>query len=83
MLVRAIMSAHNASDAFDLRCEVREKLIDYILTEAPESLPKFPLENDKKWLCRCKATLKTINTTQLNVGKHQPAVDWRAKTAIS
>lgn len=47
MLVRAIMSAHNASDAFDLRCEVREKLIAYMLIEAPESLPKFPLETIK------------------------------------
>jgi len=47
MVVRAIMSAHNASDAFDLRCEVREKLISYIREEAPESLPKFLLENTK------------------------------------
>lgn len=47
MLVRAIMSAHNASDAFDLRCEVREKLIEYMQREAPESLPRYPLENIK------------------------------------
>lgn len=47
MVVRAIMSARNASDAFDLRCEVREKLIAYIRQEAPESLPRYPLENIK------------------------------------
>ena len=47
IVVRAIMSAHNASDAFDLRCEVREKLIEYMQTEARESLPKFTLENIK------------------------------------
>ncbi len=41
MVVRAIMSAHNAPDAFDLRCEVREKLIEYIRAESPESLPRF------------------------------------------
>lgn len=47
MIVRAIMSARNASDAFDLRCEVREKLITYIREEAPESLPRYPLDNIK------------------------------------
>ncbi|MPR36502.1 mechanosensitive ion channel family protein [Salmonirosea aquatica] len=50
MVVRTIMSAHNASDAFDLRCEVREKLIEYIRKEAPEALPKYPLENIKSGL---------------------------------
>lgn len=47
MVVRAIMSARNASDAFDLRCEVREKLIEFIRTQAPEALPRYPLENIK------------------------------------
>ncbi|HMJ67676.1 MAG TPA: mechanosensitive ion channel domain-containing protein [Cyclobacteriaceae bacterium] len=40
MEVRALMSARNSSDAFDLRCFVREQLISYIQTEYPESLPK-------------------------------------------
>ena len=43
IVVRAIMSANNASDAFDLRCEVREQMIEYIRTTYPESLPVMPV----------------------------------------
>jgi small-conductance mechanosensitive channel len=38
--VRALMSAKNAGDAFDLRCEVREKLVDFLQKNFPESLPR-------------------------------------------
>jgi small-conductance mechanosensitive channel len=38
--VRALMSARNSGEAFDLRCFIREKLIEYIQTEHPESLPQ-------------------------------------------
>jgi small-conductance mechanosensitive channel len=38
--IRALMSAHNSSDAFDLRCYIREKLIAFIQQNYPESLPK-------------------------------------------
>ena len=37
--VRALVSAKNAPTAFDLRCEVREKLISYIQSEMPQALP--------------------------------------------
>ncbi|MBN2419993.1 MAG: mechanosensitive ion channel [Deltaproteobacteria bacterium] len=37
--LRALMSAENASDAWNLRCYVREKMIDYIKENYPESLP--------------------------------------------
>jgi hypothetical protein len=38
--LRALMSAEDASSLWDLRCEVREKLITFIQREYPESLPK-------------------------------------------
>ena len=38
--VRVLASAANASAAFDLRCEVREKLIEFLRAEHPESLPR-------------------------------------------
>lgn len=38
--VRALMSARNSSDAWDLRCEVREKLITFIQREYPHGLPQ-------------------------------------------
>jgi hypothetical protein len=40
MEIRALMSAPDASIAWDLRCEVREKLIDFIQKRYPDSLPK-------------------------------------------
>jgi len=39
--LRALMSAPDASTAWNLRCHVREKLVEYIQKNYPESLPKF------------------------------------------
>ncbi|HEV7621428.1 MAG TPA: mechanosensitive ion channel domain-containing protein [Flavisolibacter sp.] len=38
--LRALMSASNSAMAFDLRCFIREKLIEFIKNNYPESLPK-------------------------------------------
>ncbi len=38
--LRALVSAANASAAFDLRCEVREALIGFLQREYPQALPK-------------------------------------------
>jgi small-conductance mechanosensitive channel len=42
--IRALMSAEDSSKAWDLRCEVREKLISYIRREHPEALPRVRAE---------------------------------------
>ena len=42
--IRALISAANAGDAFDLRCEVREKMLAFIRAEYPESLPRLRTE---------------------------------------
>ena len=39
MEVRLLMSARSSGETFDLRCEVREKLIDFLQREHPEALP--------------------------------------------
>lgn len=39
--LRALMDARNSSDAWDLRCLVREKLIQYLQKNYPESLPHY------------------------------------------
>ncbi|MCF6367702.1 mechanosensitive ion channel family protein [Rhizobium sp. TRM95001] len=44
MEVRILVSAANAGSAFDLRCEVREKLIDFIQDAYPSSLPRVRAE---------------------------------------
>lgn len=39
--LRALVSAADASSAWDLRCEVREKLVDFIQKTYPDGLPKL------------------------------------------
>jgi small-conductance mechanosensitive channel len=42
--VRILASAADAGTAFDLRCEIRERLIVFIQENYPESLPRFRAE---------------------------------------
>jgi len=42
--LRALMSASDASTGWSLRCEVREKLIEFIQKNYPQSLPKLRAE---------------------------------------
>jgi small-conductance mechanosensitive channel len=44
--VRALVSGKNSSDVFDLRCQVREGLINFIQKNYPECLPKTRAELD-------------------------------------
>ena len=44
MQLRALMDARNSSDAWDLRCLVREKLIAYLNQHHPDALPKVRSE---------------------------------------
>jgi small-conductance mechanosensitive channel len=41
MEIRLLLSANDASLAWDLRCEVREKMIAFVQAHYPESLPKI------------------------------------------
>jgi len=45
--VRFLMSARNSSQAFDLRCHVREHMIAFVRDNYPDSLPKTRLEYKK------------------------------------
>jgi small-conductance mechanosensitive channel len=47
MELRLLMSARSSGQAFDLRCEVREKLIDFLQREHPEALPHSRQITDK------------------------------------
>jgi small-conductance mechanosensitive channel len=42
--IRLLMSAQNAPATFDLRCYVREKMLDYLQREHPSALPKIRSE---------------------------------------
>ena len=39
--LRVIVSARSSGDAFDLRCELREKLIDFLQSDIPSALPRM------------------------------------------
>jgi hypothetical protein len=41
MQIRVLCTAADSSKAWDLRCEVREKLILFIQKNHPQSLPRF------------------------------------------
>ncbi|MCF7799059.1 mechanosensitive ion channel family protein [Candidatus Woesearchaeota archaeon] len=44
MKVRALMSAKNSGDAWDLRCKVREEMIRFLQEKHPEKLPRLRAE---------------------------------------
>jgi small-conductance mechanosensitive channel len=46
--LRALMSAADSPTAWDLRCEVREKLLLFLQNNYPESLPKTRIELNKE-----------------------------------
>jgi small-conductance mechanosensitive channel len=39
--LRVIVSARSSGDAFDLRCDLREKLVDFLQSEIPSALPRM------------------------------------------
>jgi len=39
--VRLLVSARNSGDAFDLRCLVRERMLDFLVREHPQALPRL------------------------------------------
>jgi hypothetical protein len=39
--LRALMSAASSSDAWELRCDVREQLLRFLQTNYPDCLPKI------------------------------------------
>ncbi len=45
--LRALMSAADASLAWNLRCEVREKLVEFIRRDYPHALPRLRAELEK------------------------------------
>jgi len=45
--VRCLASARNAPTAFDLRCEIREKMLAFMRDECPEALPRERVALDR------------------------------------
>jgi hypothetical protein len=45
MEIRILVSASNAPKTFDVRCEIREKIIEFVQREYPASLPRIRAES--------------------------------------
>jgi small-conductance mechanosensitive channel len=67
--VRVIVSARDAGQAFDLRCDVREKLIAFLQKSYPDSLPKI------------RATLGTDGTHDRTPDAHVKRAERRNEAA--
>jgi len=68
MQLRALMDARNSSDAWDLRCLVREKLIDFLQKSYPHSLPRLRGEFDMAAVERMLEERQTIHAQQGSEG---------------
>jgi len=44
VVLRALVSANTAPDAWDLRCEIRERLVAWLQREQPQALPRLRAE---------------------------------------
>ncbi|MNK38645.1 Miniconductance mechanosensitive channel MscM precursor [compost metagenome] len=67
--VRLLVSARNSGDAFDLRCIVRERMLDFLAREHPQALP------------RTRAELLQQPDPRLRGPRSQPAEDVRSPGA--
>jgi len=67
--LRALVSANSASSVWDLRCEMREKLIDFLQREYPSALPRRRYETTEK--------TKLKSNERGRSGPHAGANDWR------
>ena len=47
MVLRGLMSSADAPSNWDLRCEVREQLLDFLQRNYPESLPRLRTEVER------------------------------------
>lgn len=54
--LRALVSARTSPSAWDLRCEVREKLIAFLQEELPETLPRVRASVAERRVSDCRAT---------------------------
>lgn len=61
--IRALMSSDDSSKSFDLRCCIREKLIEFIQKNYPESLPKTRAELSEKQDREVRIPPETNSTT--------------------
>jgi small-conductance mechanosensitive channel len=75
MEVRCLVSARNAGQTFDLRCEVREKMLAFLKAEHPGALPRERLVFEPEWPVSARAGDGAAARTRpsSNEAREQPA----------
>jgi small-conductance mechanosensitive channel len=68
--LRALMDARNSGDAWDLRCYVRENLIDFLQKNYPGSLPRYRADLETKLV----GEVGQRGEPELSKGGSQPAL---------
>ena len=67
--VRLLVSARNSGDLFDLRCAVRERMIEYLACTHPEALPRLRVDMGRAGAGAADDHAGSIRTLQDNAGK--------------
>ncbi len=70
--VRVLVSADDAGKCWDLRCEVREKLIEFIRSEHPDALPKRRTETLIERVASHNGREQAGDGVSLDTAKHYP-----------
>jgi small-conductance mechanosensitive channel len=71
--LRALMGARNSGDAWNLRCHVREQLIEFLHREHPESLPRLRADLQEEKLA--KAVDRVPGEAKRRLGEVEGASD--------
>lgn len=66
--LRALMDAKDSGAAWDLRCLVREKLIDFLRREHPHCLPRARVEIDARATASLPATVSPLSAAMRSAG---------------
>jgi small-conductance mechanosensitive channel len=73
MQLRCLMDVRNSSDAWDLRCLVREKLIDFLQKNYPASLPRYRGEVESSAFGAPRPALEHLPHADNGSGSNAPA----------
>ena len=73
--VRCLASGRNASQTFDLRCEIREKMLAFLRDEHPEALPRQRLMYDAEAAADRSGT--TVDSKDIPHGPADGRRGWR------
>ena len=78
--VRLLVSARNSGDLFDLRCVVRERMIDYLSQHHPQSLPRLRAELSREAAADASAAAAAPTQAPVHAETMSPGAEDTADT---